>query len=86
MLGKRLQLEENQEYLHENVTNLLLGPKLSALLISKNLKYDSGTTFRHSACFMCDLFPQCYLKNGGRGGAIVIPMYYLESCASQSID
>lgn len=35
----------------------------------------------HARCF-----PQCYLNNGARGEAIVIPMYYLEFYASWNVD
>ena len=87
ILGERLQLEENQSTMVKMWWIFWQRPKLSGLLLSKkNLKMNgeqlSGIVHAlHTTCF-----PQYYLKNGGRGAAIVIPMYYLESWASQKVD
>lgn len=71
------------EYYDENMTDLLAGAKTEW---SFTWQKNSNANLEQLLGIACTLhaicFPQCSLKNGGREGAIIIPMYYLKSCAS----
>lgn len=75
------------EYCDENMTDLLTGAETKwSFTWQKKSNINLEQLLGIVRALHATYFPQCFLKSGGREGAIIIPMYYLKSCASQDVD